>query len=78
MDWFDLKTELKNIFEDINNEIYLYIHLVQLCQICSIADCTRIYFITILELGTHALDSKTQVFQYIAGLKDNLKTQVLL
>ena len=44
----------------------------------SAAEYTRILCSIVLELGTHAPDDKAQVFQYIEGVKVNVKINVLL
>ena len=38
-----------------------------------VVDYTRTFCTIILKLYNHALDNKAQVFQYIQGLKDNVK-----
>ena len=73
-DWTYFKTELEIGFEDADNEIYLYRRLLQLCQMHSFADYTRTFCTVVLELATHAVDSKAQVFHYIKDLKDNIKS----
>ena len=78
IDWSDFKTELENVFQYIDKELYLHRHPVKLHQMHNTADYTRTSYTIILELGTCTPDCKAQAFQYIEGLKDNVKSQVYL
>ena len=62
----------------MDRELKLRRRLVALRQTRSVSEYTRQFRSLVLELGNKAPDDDALVFQYIEGLKEDVKTHVLL
>ena len=78
LDWDDFRSAIEAAFDDVDKELKLRRRLVGLRQTKSVHEYTKMFRTIVLELGSKAPDDAGLVFQYIEGLKDAVKMQVLL
>ena len=78
LDFVDLETNLKEQFEDVDRELKLRRKLKSLVQQKSVQSYVNEFRRVQLELGEHALDDGAALFEFLEGLKDHQRQQVLL